>query len=254
MHEPYFGGKEKEYLNQCIESTFVSSVGPFVNQFEDQLAEYCGTQNAVAVVNGTAALHISLEVLGVTHGDEVLTQSLTFIATANAISYCGAKPVFIDVDRGTMGMSPSALHSFLETNAEKRDNACYNKKTGNRISACVPMHTYGFAAEIDQICAIARQWNIPVIEDAAEAIGSSYKEKSLGTYGDIGVFSFNGNKIITGGGGGADGCNSQGLTGGVGGGIVGGEGAQGNGCSCNPSGTGGTETSGGLVGAWACGG
>lgn len=203
MHEPYFGGKEKEYLNQCIESTFVSSVGPFVNQFEDQLAEYCGIQNAVAVVNGTAALHISLEVLGVTHGDEILTQSLTFIATANAISYCGAKPVFIDVDRDTMGMSPSALNSFLETNAEQRDNICYNKKTGNRISACVPMHTYGFAAEIDQICAIARKWNIPIIEDAAEAIGSSYKEKSLGTYGDIGVFSFNGNKIITAGGGGA---------------------------------------------------
>ena len=203
LHEPYFGGKEKIYLNECIESTFVSSVGPFVNQFEQQLAKYCGAKNAVAVVNGTAALHIGLEVLGVGNNDEVITQSLTFVATANAISYCGAKPVFIDVEKGSMGMSPSALRLFLETNGEKRENECYNKKTGNKISACLPMHTYGFAADIDQICEIARQWNIPVIEDAAEAIGSSFKEKSLGTFGDIGVFSFNGNKIITAGGGGA---------------------------------------------------
>ena len=203
LHEPYFGGNEKAYLNECIESTFVSSVGPFVNQFEQQLAKYCGVKNAVAVVNGTAALHIGLKVLGVCHGDEVITQSLTFVATPNAISYCGAKPVFIDVEKDSMGMSPSALSLFLETNGEKRENGCYNKKTGNKISACLPMHTYGFASDIDLICEIARQWNIPVIEDAAEALGSKFKGKSLGTFGDLGIFSFNGNKIITAGGGGA---------------------------------------------------
>ena len=203
MHEPYFGGNEQKYLNECIKSTFVSSVGKYVDLFEKQLASYCGVKKAVAVVNGTAALHTAFLVVGVEKNDEVLTQSLTFIATANAISYCGAFPVFIDIDRESMSMCPKALESFLEKNALKTKNECINKISGNKIAACVPVHTFGFAAAIDEICEICREWNIPVIEDAAEAIGSQFKNKSLGSYGDIGVFSFNGNKIITAGGGGA---------------------------------------------------
>lgn len=167
------------------------------------MEKICSVKKAVAVVNGTAALHTALHVLGVENGNEVITQSLTFVATANAIKYCGASPVFIDVDLDTMGMSPTALLKFLNQNAETQNNYCINKYSGNKISACVPMHTFGFPVRIDEICSICKEWKIPVIEDAAEAIGSYYKGKHLGTFGDIGVFSFNGNKIITAGGGGA---------------------------------------------------
>ncbi|MDA9161823.1 LegC family aminotransferase [Crocinitomicaceae bacterium] len=203
VHEPFFGGNEKQYLIDCIDSTFVSSVGPYVNKVEAELEKICSVKKAVAVVNGSAALHTALHVLGVENGNEVITQSLTFVATANAIKYCGASPVFIDVDLDTMGMSPTALLKFLNQNAETQNNYCINKYSGNKISACVPMHTFGFPVRIDEICSICKEWKIPVIEDAAEAIGSYYKGKHLGTFGDIGVFSFNGNKIITAGGGGA---------------------------------------------------
>ena len=186
-----------------MESTFVSSIGAYVTRFEQDVASYCTTQKGVALVNGTSALHTALNVVGVQAGDEVITQSLTFVATANAITYCKAEPVFIDVDINTMGLCPIALHDFLDEHAELRENECFNKKTGKKIAACVPMHTYGFPAEIDKLCELCSQWNIPVIEDAAEALGSTFKGKALGSFGDLGVLSFNGNKIITSGGGGA---------------------------------------------------
>lgn len=204
LHSPYFGGNEKKYLNETIDSTFVSSVGPFVNIFEEKLAEYTGSKFAIACVNGTNALHISMLLCDVKIDDEVLSQSLTFIATLNAISYIGAKAIFIDVDRDTMGMSPVALKSFLEKNAEKKeDGFTYNKSTGKKIAACVPMHTFGFPLRIDEIQKICSDWNIALIEDAAESLGSFYKGKHTGVFGKIGVFSFNGNKTITCGGGGA---------------------------------------------------
>ncbi len=204
LHAPYFGGNEKKYLSETIDSTFVSSVGAFVNLFEEKMAEYTGSKFAIACVNGTNALHMAMLVCGVKQNDEVLSQSLTFIATANAISYIGATPVFIDVDRETMGMSPDALKSFLENNAEKKtDGFTYNKTSGKKIAACIPMHTFGFPARIDEITEICNQWNIELIEDAAESLGSYYKGKHTGVFGKIGVFSFNGNKTITCGGGGA---------------------------------------------------
>lgn len=204
LHAPYFGGNEKKYLNETIDSTFVSSVGVFVTRFEEMMAKYTGSKYAVACVNGTNALHMAMLVCGVQREDEVLSQALTFIATANAISYIGAKPVFIDVDRDTMGMSPVALRNFLESNAEKKsDGFSYNKTTGKRISACIPMHTFGLPLRIDEIAEICDAWNIVLIEDAAESLGSYYKGKHTGTFGKFGVFSFNGNKTITCGGGGA---------------------------------------------------
>lgn len=204
LHAPYFGGNEKKYLNETIDSTFVSSVGAFVDLFEQKMCEYTGAKYAVACVNGTNALHIALLLSGVQPDDEILSQALTFIATANAISYIGAKPVFIDVDADTMGMSPTALSQFLENNAERKtDGFTYNKKTGKKISACVPMHTFGLPCRIDEIQNICTQWNIVVIEDAAESLGSYYKGKHTGTFGKLGVFSFNGNKTITCGGGGS---------------------------------------------------
>lgn len=204
LHAPYFGGNEKKYLNETIDSTFVSSVGIFVNRFEEMMAEYTGSKHAVACVNGTNALHIAMLVCGVQRDDEVLSQALTFIATANAISYIGAKPVFIDVDRDTLGMSPDALRDFLTQNTEKRpDGFTYNKDTGKRISACVPMHTFGLPLRIDEIAEICEAWNIVLIEDAAESLGSYYKGEHTGVFGKFGIFSFNGNKTITCGGGGA---------------------------------------------------
>lgn len=184
LHAPYFGGNEKKYLNQCIDSTFVSSVGEFVNRFEKEISKYTGAKHAVACVNGTNALHMAMLVCGVEQNDEVLTQALTFIATANAISYIGATPVFIDVDRDTMGMSPDALQCFLENNAVKKtDGFTYNKTTGKRISSCMPMHTFGFPLRIDEIAEICKQWNIVLIEDAAESLGGYYKGKHTGTFG-----------------------------------------------------------------------
>jgi len=203
LHEPRFIGNEKEYVTNTIDSTFVSSVGAYVDQFEDMMAQISQTKRAVAVVNGTAALQVSLRLAGVSQGDEVLTQALTFVATANAIAYNGAEPVFLDVDRDTMGLSPQAVEAFLEEFGELRDGDCYNKKTGNRISACVPMHTFGFPVHMNELMTVCETWNIPIVEDAAESIGSTYHGKQSGGFGKFGVFSFNGNKIVTAGGGGA---------------------------------------------------
>lgn len=202
LHEPRFIGNEKTYLNECIDSTFVSSVGAFVDRFEKEFASYVGAKYAVATVNGTAALHIALILADVQRDDEVITQPLTFIATANAISYIGAKPVFVDVDRDTMGLSPNALKTFLETHCTIRDNRCINTISGKTIKACVPMHTFGHPCRIDEIKALCDQWHITLVEDAAESLGSTYKEQHTGTFGRLGAFSFNGNKIITSGGGG----------------------------------------------------
>jgi aminotransferase in exopolysaccharide biosynthesis len=202
LHEPRFRGNEKKYLNECIDSTFVSSVGAFVDKFEEEFARYVGAKYAVSVVNGTAALHTALALYGVGVGDEVVTQPLTFVATANAISYTRADPVFADVDRDTMGLSPYALKKFLEENYQLTGDRCLNRKTGKHLKACIPMHTFGMPCRIDEIAEICRDFNIALIEDAAESLGSYYKGKHTGTFGEIGAFSFNGNKIITSGGGG----------------------------------------------------
>jgi perosamine synthetase len=202
LHEPRFSGNEKVYLNECIDSTFVSSVGKFVDRFEVEFARTVGAKYAVATVNGTAALHISLILAGVERDDEVITQPLTFIATANAISYIGAKPIFLDVDLETMGLSPDALKRFLEEMCVMRDGHCINRLSGKTIKACVPMHTFGHPCRIDEIKKICDVWHIALVEDAAESLGSYFKEKHTGTFGLVGAFSFNGNKIITSGGGG----------------------------------------------------
>ncbi len=202
LHVPVFKGKEKEYLMECIDSTFVSSVGKFVNEFEQKTANYTGAKHAVVCVNGTNALHLALLLAGVENNDEVITQPLTFIATANAISYANAIPVFVDVDKDTMGLSPTALEKYLFENAEIKKNECFNKTTGRRIKACMPMHTFGHACRIEEIVAICKKYHIKVVEDAAEAMGSFYQDKHLGTFGEIAAISFNGNKIMTTGGGG----------------------------------------------------
>lgn len=202
LHEPVFIGNEKKYLNECIDSTFVSSVGKFVDQFEKVVAEYTGARYAVATVNGTAALHIALKLVGTDEHCEVITQPLTFIATCNAISYCNAKPIFVDVDQDTMGLSPESLKAFLVAETTQKDSTCYNKATGRKISAVVPMHTFGHPCKIDEIAAICDEYNIALIEDAAESLGSYYKDQHTGTFGEVGIFSFNGNKTITTGGGG----------------------------------------------------
>lgn len=202
LHAPTFKGNEKKYLEECIDTTFVSSVGTFVDLFEEKVAAYTGAKHAVVCVNGTNALHIALKLSGVKEGDEVITQPLTFIATTNAIVYAGAVPVFVDVDKDTMGLSPTSLEYFLKAHTELRDNECYHKETGRRIKACLPMHTFGHACRIEEIIAICEQYHIEVVEDAAEAMGSYYKGKHLGTFAKIGGISFNGNKTITTGGGG----------------------------------------------------
>lgn len=202
LHAPTFAGNEKKYLNECIDSTFVSSVGPFVDRFENEIAKFTGATKAVVCVSGTNALHMAMMLVGVERDDEVLTQALTFIATCNAISYIGAHPVFIDVDLDTMGLSPDALERWLEKNAEMRHGECFNKTTGRRIKACVPMHTFGHPVRLDEIVDICRRWNIELVEDAAESIGSYYKGRHTGTFGRVGAISFNGNKTITTGGGG----------------------------------------------------
>jgi aminotransferase in exopolysaccharide biosynthesis len=203
LHAPVFRGKEKEYLLETIDSTFVSSVGKYVDAVEAFGESYTKTKKAVAVVNGTAAMQVALRLVGVAHGEEVITQGLTFVATANAIAYNGANPVFVDVDRDTMGMSPEALKSFLKEFGDKREAGVFNKKTGKRISAVLPMHTFGFLCRIQEIKQICEDWKIPLVEDAAEALGSFGKKGgSAGSFGSLGAFSFNGNKIITSGGGG----------------------------------------------------
>ena len=201
LHTPHFIGNEKDYLNECIDSTFVSSVGPFVDRFEAWMREYTGARNAIAVVNGTAALHLSLQLAGVQRGELVVTQALSFIATCNAISYIGAEPCFVDVDGNTLGMSADALKRFFAT-CEMRGNACYHKATSKRVSACVPMHTFGIAAEIDSIASLCEAHAVPLIEDAAESLGTTCKGKHTGRFGLLGTYSFNGNKTVTSGGGG----------------------------------------------------
>ena len=202
LHEPRFIGNEKKYLNDCIDSTFVSSTGKFVDEFEEKIAKYTGAKYAVATSNGTSALHIALLLANVAKNDEVITQPLTFVATSNAISYCGANPIFIDVDKETMGLSPLSLQAYLKKNAFIKNQQCINNNTGRVIKACVPMHTFGQPCRIDEIKEICDKYNISLIEDAAESLGSFYKDKHTGTFGQMGVISFNGNKIITGGGGG----------------------------------------------------
>ena len=202
LHEPRFIGNEKKYLNDCIDSTFVSSVGKYVDMFEEQFAKRVGSKYAVATVNGTSALHIALLLANVTKDDEVITQPLTFIATCNAIEYIGAKSIFVDVDLETMGLSPNSLRTFLEQNCEVIGDNCINKTTNKTIKACVPMHTFGHSCKIDEIKEICDKWHIALVEDAAESLGSYYKGKHTGTFGKLGAFSFNGNKIITSGGGG----------------------------------------------------
>jgi len=254
LHEPYFGGNEKKYVRDCIDSTFVSSVGKYVDRFEEMIRDFTGAKYAIATVNGTAALHVALKLAGVQQGDLVITQPLTFIATCNAISYCGADPVFIDIDRDTLGLSPKSLEAWLEENSVIQDGVCYlkqvhelhelhvfnksqqtngerqkvttqyaNPKEFNhlpskiiesqfvkireigglkRISACVPMHTFGHSCRIDKIVEICKKFHIPVVEDSAESIGSYFKGQHTGTFGKLGILSFNGNKTITTGGGG----------------------------------------------------
>lgn len=203
LHAPVFIGKEIEYLNKTIISTMVSSVGQYVNEFESHLANYVKTPGAVAVVNGTAGLQTALRIVGVKNGDEVITQSLSFVATANAIHLNGAIPIFIDVDKLTLGLSSKALKEFLENHTVVRGKECFNKTSGRRISCCVPMHTFGFIGEIEEIVSLCNSYYIKVVEDAAESLGSFSGSRAAGTFGDIGVYSFNGNKIITSGGGGA---------------------------------------------------
>jgi perosamine synthetase len=202
LHEPKFIGNEKKYLNQCIDSNFVSSAGKFVDEFEKKIALYTGSKYAVATTNGTAALHTSLILANVGQNNEVITQSLNFVASCNAVSYCDAKLIFIDVDLDTMGLSPSALRAFLKKNTIIKNKQCINTKSNRIIKACLPMHSYGHPCRIEEIKKICKEYNLFLIEDAAESLGSFYKEKHTGTFGQVGAISFNGNKIITAGGGG----------------------------------------------------
>ena len=202
LHRPVFVGNERRYLVECIDSNFVSSVGARVTEFEQRVAEYVGCAHAVAVVNGTAALHVALRLAGVRRGDEVLTQALTFVATCNALAYIEAHPVFVDVDLETMGLSPTALENWLQANAERGADGPRNRRTGRRIAACVPMHTFGHACRIEAIRQVCETWGIPLVEDAAESLGSRVGDRHTGNFGLMGTLSFNGNKVITTGGGG----------------------------------------------------
>ncbi|EAK8791871.1 aminotransferase LegC [Campylobacter coli] len=203
LHEPYFIGNEKKYLLECIDSGFVSSVGEFVTRFEEALKEKTKARFVIATNTGTAALHIALLANGIDENCEVITQSISFVATANAIAYTGAKPVFLDIDENTLSLSPKALEHFLENQTYQKDNLSYNKTTHKPIKACVIMHTFGLSAHIKAIKELCEKYHILLIEDAAEALGSTYENKALGTFGKCGILSFNGNKIITGGCGGA---------------------------------------------------
>ncbi len=202
LHAPCFIGNEKEYLCECIDTTYVSSVGKFVDKFEEMVAAYTGAKRAVVCVNGTNALHLALLLVGTQTDDEVITQPLSFIATSNAISYCGAHPVFIDVDKDTMGLSPTKMREWLSINAEMRNDECFNKISGRRIKTCIPMHTFGHPVHLDELAKLCDEYHIELIEDAAESLGSFYKGKHTGIFGKIGILSFNGNKTITTGGGG----------------------------------------------------
>lgn len=203
LHAPVFSGKEKQYVLDTIESTFVSSVGAYVSRFEEMLCQLTGARYAVACCNGTSALEMALRLSGVSAGDLVLTQPLSFVATANAIAHIGAEPVFLDVERATLGLSPAAVQTFLEAQCRCDDGTCRLKETGQRIATCVPMHSFGLPVRMDELTAICNEWHIPVVEDAAEALGSVYKGRHCGTIGKLGALSFNGNKTVTTGGGGA---------------------------------------------------
>ncbi len=203
LHEPRFYETDRQYVMDAIDSTFVSSVGAYVDRFETQLAASMGIEYAIATVNGTAALQVALQLAGAGPDTEVITQPMTFVATANAIVYNGARPVFIDIEEQTLGMSPEALNQFLDQYGQKTAKGIWNRETGNRIAAILPMHTFGHPCRMDEILDVADAWGIPVVEDAAEAIGSRYSEEFCGTKGLLGVLSFNGNKTITCGGGGA---------------------------------------------------
>ena len=203
LHEPSFNGNELHYLKECIDSTFVSSVGKFVDRFEDELVDFTGARYAVAAVNGTSALHIALKLAGVKSGDEVLVPALTFVATTNAVTYCDATPHFVDSALVTLGVDAIKLRSYLIFHTEQRSNQCINRTTGRVIRALVPMHTFGHPVDIDGLLSIARDFNIALVEDAAESLGSLYHGKHTGTFGLLGTLSFNGNKTITTGGGGA---------------------------------------------------
>ncbi|EKO7462059.1 aminotransferase LegC [Campylobacter coli] len=212
LHEPCFIGNEKKYLLKCIDSGFVSSVGEFVTRFEEALKEKTKTRFVIATNTGTAALHIALLANGIDENCEVITQSISFVATANAIAYTGAKPVFLDIDENTLSLSPKALEHFLENQTYQKDNLSYNKTTHKLIKACVIMHTFGLSAHIKAIKELCEKYHILLIEDAAEALGSTYENKALGTFGKCGILSFNGNKIITGGCGGAILSDDENLT------------------------------------------
>lgn len=202
LHAPTFAGHEREYVLDTLDSTFVSSVGAYVERFENQIAEFTGAERAVATMNGTAALHIALYMAGVQRGDLVITQPLTFVATCNALYHMGAEPVFVDVSRQSLGLCPVALADWLASHARRTDNGCVHKVSGKPLRAVVPMHTFGHPVELDELQAVCNEWNIALIEDAAESLGSFYKGKHTGTVSDFAALSFNGNKIITTGGGG----------------------------------------------------
>lgn len=202
LHAPTFHGNELKYVTETIESTFVSSVGKFVEDFEGKIEVYTGSAKAIATVNGTAALHAALYMAGVKSGDYVITQALTFVATCNALHHMGAEPIFVDVAKVSLSLCPVALDSYLTDNAYSNEKGCFHRSNNRRIGAVVPMHTFGHPAELDEIVAVCVKWNIPLVEDAAESLGSFYKGKHTGTIGDLGALSFNGNKVITTGGGG----------------------------------------------------
>ena len=203
LHEPTFSGNEWRYVKECLDSTFVSSVGEFVNRFETDLADFTGSTYVIAVVNGTAALHIALMLAGVKSGDEVLIPPLSFVATANAVVYCGANPHFVDCHESTLGIDPVKLRDYLSTHTEFRSGHCVNKSTGRIIRAMVPVHTFGHPVDLEGLISIARDYKLVMIEDAAESIGSYYDNQHTGTFSKLGILSFNGNKTVTTGGGGA---------------------------------------------------
>lgn len=213
LHEPLFKGNEWAYLKECLDSGWVSSLGEYVNLFEKQLEEFIGVKHAIAVVNGSAALHIALLLSGVSPGHEVLIPALTFVATANAVCYCGAIPHFVDCEATTLGLNPFKLGEYLEQIAEVRDKECFNKKSGNSIKAVIPMHTFGQPVDMDPLLDVCQKYKLKVIEDAAESLGSFYKGQHTGKMGQVGILSFNGNKIVTTGGGGAILTNDDHLAG-----------------------------------------
>ncbi|MBE4586782.1 aminotransferase DegT [Vibrio navarrensis] len=209
LHAPTFAGNEKAYVMETIDSTFVSSVGKFVDEFERKMEAFTGSARAVATVNGTAALHAALYMAGVERGDLVITQALTFVATCNALYHMGAEPIFVDVSPVSLGLCPKAVNAFLEEHAQVIEAGCIHKQTGRRIKAVVPMHTFGHPVELDELIAVCLKWHITLVEDAAESLGSFYKGKHTGTLGEFGAVSFNGNKIITTGGGGMVLCGTE---------------------------------------------